>query len=322
MHGGISHRLTSIEAINQIDRNMEPPDDSLLADLLWADPATSKEAPTMEYESNDRRGISVVFGRKPLKKLLKKSNLRAVVRAHEMKKEGYKFHTWDGAAAFPPVITIFSAPDYSNSNNDAAVLISDGDGVDIRTFSVRKDKPFRLPDDQDAFSIFQPRLQGLVLDAVYNILKFTLGSNSRALRTALSTTISTDEEYLQKVIAASHEGQEETKENITAAASSLKPRVQKENPTMDELLAGYEEDFGLDDHPDFDSDKGATIASEVNLLKQVSEQHMNLALTTEASLSRPESIDQHMDLEKCERADVKLDKQKEREIASLDKSDS
>ena len=64
---------------------MEPDDDTLLADLLWADPARGSSALTMEYEDNDRRGISVVFGRKPLKKLLKKENLRAIVRAHEMK---------------------------------------------------------------------------------------------------------------------------------------------------------------------------------------------------------------------------------------------
>ena len=44
MHGGISKKLTSLEAINQVSRNMEPPDDSLLADLLWADPASDRKA--------------------------------------------------------------------------------------------------------------------------------------------------------------------------------------------------------------------------------------------------------------------------------------
>lgn len=44
MHGGISEKLTSLEAINQVSRNMEPPDDSLLADLLWADPASDRKA--------------------------------------------------------------------------------------------------------------------------------------------------------------------------------------------------------------------------------------------------------------------------------------
>ena len=54
-----------------------------------------------------------------------------------MKQEGYKFHTWDGEGTFPLVITIFSAPAYGNSDNDAAIMISDGEGVDIKTFAVR-----------------------------------------------------------------------------------------------------------------------------------------------------------------------------------------
>ena len=44
MHGGISHRLTSLEAINEVDRIMEPGDETLLADLLWADPANDRKA--------------------------------------------------------------------------------------------------------------------------------------------------------------------------------------------------------------------------------------------------------------------------------------
>jgi len=39
MHGGISQRVTNLEVINQIERRMEPADETLLADLLWADPA-------------------------------------------------------------------------------------------------------------------------------------------------------------------------------------------------------------------------------------------------------------------------------------------
>ena len=146
MHGGISHRLTDLDAINAIDRKMEPPDDTLLADLLWADPAPDRKAAGLEYKSNENRGISVVFGKDPLKKLLNKTNLRAIVRGHEVKQEGYKFHTWDGEGTFPLVITIFSAPAYSNSDNDAAIMISDGEGLDIKTFSVRPDKPYALPE--------------------------------------------------------------------------------------------------------------------------------------------------------------------------------
>ena len=44
---------------------------------------------------------------------------------------------------------------------------------------------------------------------------------------------------------------------------------------MNDLLAGYEEDLGIKDNDeevaDYDENSGATIAKEVNLLKQVSE---------------------------------------------------
>lgn len=67
-------------------------------------------------------------------------------------------------------------------------MISDGDKVDVRTFTERQDKPFVLPERADAFSVFQPRLQGLVLDAIYNILKFQIASQSPGLRKTLSHT--------------------------------------------------------------------------------------------------------------------------------------
>ena len=70
VHGGISHRLKSLDMINKINRYMEPPDDTLLADLLWADPASAKEAISLSFRGNSSRGISEVFGHKPLKKLL------------------------------------------------------------------------------------------------------------------------------------------------------------------------------------------------------------------------------------------------------------
>lgn len=108
------------------------------------------------------------FGRRPLKRLLEKEGLRAIVRAHQQKSTGYKFHTWDGPNEFPPCITIFSAPNYCSSDNEAAVMmISEGDKVDVRTFTERQDKPFQLPERADAISVFQPRLQAYVLEAIY-----------------------------------------------------------------------------------------------------------------------------------------------------------
>ena len=93
-----------------------------------------------------------------MKSLLKREGLRAIIRGHQMKQKGYKFHQWDGEEEFPPVITVFSAPNYSGSGNDAAVVITDGDSVDLRTFSEKRGKPFVLHDRADAFSVFQPKL--------------------------------------------------------------------------------------------------------------------------------------------------------------------
>jgi serine/threonine-protein phosphatase 2B catalytic subunit len=65
--------------------------------------------------------------------LLKNSKLISIVRAHQVKPEGYEFHTWEGN--FPTVITIFSAPNYEQLENNGAVMISQASGgFDVRTF--------------------------------------------------------------------------------------------------------------------------------------------------------------------------------------------
>jgi hypothetical protein len=50
-----------------------------------------------------------------------------------VKPNGYEFHNWDGN--FPTVITIFSAPNYEQMENNGAVLIATAaGGFDVRTF--------------------------------------------------------------------------------------------------------------------------------------------------------------------------------------------
>lgn len=82
---------------------------------------------------NEVRNISVVFGLRPAKEILKREKMLAIVRAHQVKPNGYEFHNWDGS--FPTVITIFSAPNYEQMENNGAVLISTASGgFDVRTF--------------------------------------------------------------------------------------------------------------------------------------------------------------------------------------------
>jgi serine/threonine-protein phosphatase 2B catalytic subunit len=111
VHGGISQRVTNVKTINKVDRFREPPEQGILTDLLWADPFDKpKDAQSKDYAKNDVRNISVVFGLRPAKELLKKEKLLSIVRAHQVKPNGYEFHNWEGN--FPTVITIFSAPNY------------------------------------------------------------------------------------------------------------------------------------------------------------------------------------------------------------------
>lgn len=199
MHGGISERLTSINSVNSIDRFKEVDDESLLADLMWADPAHAKKC-HVKYAFNSDRQISVIFGKRPVNDFLKKEGLKSIIRAHQLKQRGYKFHSWNGEEEFPPVITVFSAPNYSGSNNEAAVLISEADNVDLRTFSEKKDKPFILQDRADAFSFFQPKLQSMVLEIMYQVLSVAQTAKSTVAGRALSISDSTDANYLKKII--------------------------------------------------------------------------------------------------------------------------
>lgn len=86
MHGGISHRVVDLKSINKVDRFREPPDTGVLVDVLWADPFDEpKDARKKDFEENDVRKVSVCFGLKPAKALLKKEKLESIVRAHQVK---------------------------------------------------------------------------------------------------------------------------------------------------------------------------------------------------------------------------------------------
>ena len=134
VHGGISQRIKSVKSINKVYRFREPLQKDILTDLLWADPFDNpKDAQTKDYAKNDARNISVFFGLRPVKELLKKEKLLTIVRAHQVKPNGYEFHHWEGN--FPTVITIFSAPNYEKLGNSGAVLLSNSlGGFEVRIF--------------------------------------------------------------------------------------------------------------------------------------------------------------------------------------------
>ena len=73
---------------------------------------------------NDTRKTSVKFGLPVLDELLQSENLKTLVRAHEEQTDGYKFHRWNGteSSQHPCCITIFSAPNYCQHENEGAIF--------------------------------------------------------------------------------------------------------------------------------------------------------------------------------------------------------
>jgi len=56
--------------------------DGLFCDLLWADPLGDEAALKENFLENPERECSNYFGKKPVKKLLKKNKLLSIFRGH------------------------------------------------------------------------------------------------------------------------------------------------------------------------------------------------------------------------------------------------
>ena len=124
LHGGVSERLKSLAMINEIDRTIEPQEECLMNDLLWADPIIGDAALEQREIFNEARSTSVRFGKQVLEELLEAEGLKALIRAHEEEGEGYKFYMWDKKINDPKCITIFSAPNYCNHENRASIFLA------------------------------------------------------------------------------------------------------------------------------------------------------------------------------------------------------
>ena len=89
---------------------------------------------------------------------------------------------------------------------------------------------------------------------------------------------------------------------------------------MDELLANFESDLGIEDRNDFSDEAANQIAKEINFLKQASESAMEVALKKEQSLQHGESIDQYMPTGNVVATMENIEYKKNEEIAALDKN--
>ncbi|CAK4076850.1 unnamed protein product [Aphanomyces euteiches] len=113
LHGGLSPEIQTIDEINDLDRFVEPKPSGALCDLLWSDPSKDKEQ-NEEWAPNPVRGCSYLFSEQLVRSFLKRNNLLAIIRAHEMEEAGHYEHYTSNISleSFPPVVTVFSAPEY------------------------------------------------------------------------------------------------------------------------------------------------------------------------------------------------------------------
>ncbi|CAH0490042.1 unnamed protein product [Peronospora farinosa] len=133
VHGGLSPDIVFVEDINgQVNRFMEPEPNGALCDLLWSDPAKG-EAQKHEWAPNGIRGCSFTFNEHACREFLRRNNLLAVIRAHELAEDGYKEHfrheadrleeNKAGDLVLPAVVTVFSAPEYCNTNHNVGATL-------------------------------------------------------------------------------------------------------------------------------------------------------------------------------------------------------
>ena len=100
-HGGLfSKDQVTLQDIARIDRDREPPEDGLMAEIMWADPIG------IRGRHPSKRGVGLSFGPDITEAFLNHNNLQVVVRSHEVKDEGYEVE--HGGR----LITVFSAPNY------------------------------------------------------------------------------------------------------------------------------------------------------------------------------------------------------------------
>eukprot|EP00764_Aduncisulcus_paluster_P012907 gnl/Carplike_NY0171/6092_a8362_288.p1 GENE.gnl/Carplike_NY0171/6092_a8362_288~~gnl/Carplike_NY0171/6092_a8362_288.p1 ORF type:complete len:308 (-),score=23.72 gnl/Carplike_NY0171/6092_a8362_288:190-1113(-) len=116
-HGGLSPSLTEVSEIElAMKRPLDIGESGMLSDLLWADPS----AITGWAENN--RGVSYIFGNDVVDTFLENNKFELICRAHQVVEDGYEFF------ADRKLVTIFSAPNYMNSyNNGAAVMTIEKD---------------------------------------------------------------------------------------------------------------------------------------------------------------------------------------------------
>jgi serine/threonine-protein phosphatase 5 len=100
-HGGIfSKDDVTLDDIRKTPRVRETPDSGIMCECLWSDPCD------MPGRHPSKRGCGLQFGPDITARFLERNGLKLLVRAHEVKQEGFE---WQKGGK---CVTVFSAPNY------------------------------------------------------------------------------------------------------------------------------------------------------------------------------------------------------------------
>jgi len=126
VHGGLSESVKSIEDIQKLDRKMATPKEGPMMDLTWSDPSGDEHVAWKP----STRGVSQIFGVKPVEEFLNHNKLKLIVRSNQFMHSGFGMHNEQ------KVLTIFSAPNYcyKSANHGAVLTIHADNNFEIKTF--------------------------------------------------------------------------------------------------------------------------------------------------------------------------------------------
>lgn len=131
VHGGLPQYTTTLDIIREKNRFVNGNSDEVISCLMWSDPDE------IEDWKPSHRGMGVVFGKSITQNFLTKNSLKKIIRSHEFVENGYR-ENHSGLVA-----TIFSAPNYCGSSNDASYIeMVDGEYKVIRFEEYVKDERF------------------------------------------------------------------------------------------------------------------------------------------------------------------------------------
>ncbi|KAG5518309.1 hypothetical protein PMAC_003105 [Pneumocystis sp. 'macacae'] len=122
LHGGLfSDDNVTLDDIKKIDRisKRQPGNTGLMMEILWTDPQP------LPGRGPSKRGVGLQFGPDVTKKFIETNNLKAIIRSHEVKPNGYEIEH-NGHC-----ITVFSAPNYCDTQGNKGAYIRIGYNLEL-----------------------------------------------------------------------------------------------------------------------------------------------------------------------------------------------